>query len=215
MGGFGSGRGGGTFTAEGTASYSLSAKILRAMPHQVPEGKVATAQGTITFSDGFEIRYRISVASRERYIELTHETRDGDERETTYRVSLLETPCPIGGHRWWFSCPRTGRRTFRLFLPNGGIRFYSRAAYRLGYMCQRETRVDRLMRKARKLHRRLGGDGYEIGTWEYPPEKPKWQRWGTYERKVAEWQRADQKADDAWAYGAVRLMERIGAYSRD
>ena len=210
MGGYGSGRGGGTATAEGCNSRILSAKMLRTMPHNVPENHVATARGSLTFSDGFIVKYLFSVSASERYIELTHKTRDDDEREVTYRVNLLETPCPLGGYRWWFSCPFKGRRAFRLFLPNGASRFASRSAYRLGYACQRETRVDRLMRKAQKLHRQLGGDGYEIGSWEYPPEKPKWQRWRTYERKVEKWQRADQRADYEWGVGAMRILKRAG-----
>ena len=207
MGGSGSGRGGGTVTSEGCNSRILSAKLLRTMPHNVPEGQVATATGCLNFSDGIVVKYLVSVSARERYIKLTHETRDDDEREISYRVSLLQTPCHLGGYRWWFSCPLSGRRTFRLFLPNGARRFASRSSYRLGYICQRETRVDRLMRKARKLHRQLGGDWHDD---EYPP-KPKWQRWRTYERKVAASQRADQRADDAWGVGAMRLLERAGA----
>ena len=207
MGGYGSGRGGGTATAEGCNSRILSAKMLRTMPHNVPENHVATARGSLTLSDGFIVKYLFSVSASERYIELTHKTRDDDEREVTYRVNLLETPCPLGGYRWWFSCPFKGRRAFRLFLPNGASRFASRSAYRLGYACQRETRVDRLMRKAQKLHRQLGGDWCDD---DYPP-KPKWQRWRTYERKVAALQRADQRADAAWGVGAMRLLERAGA----
>jgi len=210
MGGYGSGRGGGTVTAEGCNSRILSAKMLRSMPHNVPENQVATARGSLTFSDGFIVEYLVSVSASERYIELTHETRDDEEREITYRVNLLDTPRAKGGHRWWFACPRSGRMTFKLFLPNGGTRFCSRSAYRLGYACQRETCVDRRMRKARKLHRQLGGDGYEIGSWEYPPEKPKWQRWRTYERKVEKWQRADQRADYEWGVGAMRILKRAG-----
>jgi len=39
------------------------------------------------------------------------------------------------------------------------------------------------MRKAQKLHRQLGGDWRDD---DYP-QKPKWQRWRTYERKVENW----------------------------
>ncbi len=208
MGGSGSGRGGGRPTSEGCGSYILSANFLRRLPHRVPTGREVKSQGLMTYSDGFIVKYQINVSGYESHIDLTHETRDGDEREITYRFSLLETPCRWGGHRWWFSCPRTGQRAFRLFLPNGASRFASRSAYRLGYACQRENREDRLMRKAQKLHRQLGGDWHDD---DYPP-KPKWQRWRTYERKVAALQRADQRADDAWCYGAMRLLERAGAF---
>ena len=209
MGCYGSGRGGGggTATTEGCNSHILSAKMLRTMPHIVPANHVATARGSLTYSDGIVVKYLVSVSASERYIELTHETRDGNEREITYRVNLLETPCHLGGHRWWFSCPFKSRRAFRLFLPNGARRFASRSTYRLGYISQRETRFDRLMQKAQKLHRQLDNDWCDD---DYPP-KPKWQRWRTYERKVPALQRADQLADGAWGVGAMRLLERAGA----
>ena len=66
------------------------------------------------------------------------------------------------------------------------------------------------MRKARKLHRALGGHGEEIGE-DWVPPKPKWMRWKTYERKVEQWEAADTRADNAWARGALRLFARIGA----
>ena len=60
-------------------------------------------------------------------------------------------------------CPGTGRLAAKLLLPLGGLRFLGREAYGLGYACQRETRSSRVMHKARKLHRALGGDGIALG----------------------------------------------------
>jgi len=44
------------------------------------------------------------------------------------------------------------------------------------------------MRKARKLHRALGGDGQDVDG--DTPEKPKGMHWRTYERKLARWDEA-------------------------
>jgi hypothetical protein len=44
----------------------------------------------------------------------------------------------------------------KLFLPRGGHRFLSRTGYP---PCKRETRSDRLLRKARRLHHALGDKG--------------------------------------------------------
>lgn len=71
-------------------------------------------------------------------------------------------------------CPGTGRLAAKLLLPLGGLRFLGREAYGLGYACQRETRSSRVMHKARKLHRALGGDGIALGR--DPPVKPKGMR---------------------------------------
>ena len=42
---------------------------------------------------------------------------DGERRESDYWVQLETTPQPFGGRRWWFVCPRTGRRAAKLYLP--------------------------------------------------------------------------------------------------
>jgi hypothetical protein len=102
------------------------------------------------------------------FLELTHQTRDDREgdRIVRDRIRLIWTVPTYGGRRWWFQCPRTGRRTTKLFLPNGGWHFWSRQAYGLGYACQREDRLGRLQRRAAKLNRQLGGDGW--AGWDTP-----------------------------------------------
>jgi len=91
---------------------------------------------------------------------------------------------------------------------SSGHRFLSRGAYRLGYACQRETRSDRLMRKARKLHRALGGHGESLDG--DIPDKPNGMHWRTYERKVAEWIAAEQRAAEAWLLASAPLFRRLG-----
>ena len=61
------------------------------------------------------------------------------------------------------------------------------------------------MRKARKLHRQIGGDGMAIGPGWNPP-KPKGMRWKTYYRKLEKWHEADDRADAAWLLGAMRII---------
>ena len=128
------------------------------------------------------------------FVELIHPTRDEQQRVPiiTDRVRLTSTEPTFGGRRWWFLCPRTARRTTKLFLPNGGSHFWSRQAYGLGYRCQREDRFSRLQRRAATLNRQLGGEG--LSTWADPPAKPKWMRWRTYEKKFAAWERIVERA---------------------
>jgi hypothetical protein len=74
---------------------------------------------------------------------------------------MVTTPCRFGGSRWWWVCPATGRRVGKLYLPNGGTRFFSRGlgAYRLAYASQRRGRVDRMHNGCRRRpYRRLGVD---------------------------------------------------------
>jgi hypothetical protein len=204
MGGFGSGRYGGTVTAEGTASYIIAVSVLA-------RSRLLMGQrGTGTFHFGEE-RFPVqiivdTVQPSDPFIELTHQTRDDREgdRIVRDRVRLIWTVPTYGGRRWWFQCPRTYRRTTKLYLPNGGWHFWSRQAYGLGYACQREGRFDRLQRRAAKLNRQAGGEGW--GSWDTPPTKPKWMRWRTYERKHERWERAVGNANEEFAVRVARLL---------
>jgi hypothetical protein len=93
--------------------------------------------------------------------------------------------------RWWFICPRTGRRATKLHLPDGALTFASRQAYRLVYACQREPAHYRALRRAFKLRGKLGGTG---GIESYIP-KPKWMREATYDRKLEEIFAAEEIVD--------------------
>lgn len=156
MGGFGSGRHGGTVPAEGTASYVLTASML------TRGGRGAT--GVAHFDGGsFWVAIRVDISEpSDAFIELTHQTRDEREgdRIVRDRIRLVSTVPAYGGRRWWFQCPRTYRKTTKLYLPNGGRHFWSRRAYGLGYACQREDRFSRLQRRAKMLNRQLGGEGW-------------------------------------------------------
>ena len=206
MGGFGSGRHGGAVTAERTASYIIAISSLRSFLQ-----KEECLTGTISFNEGrFPIVITVDSSKQwDAFVELIHLTRDEREgdRMVTGRIQLARTVPTYGGCRWWFLCPRTGRRTTKLFLPNGGWHFWSRQAYRLGYACQREGRFDRLQRRAAKLNRQLGGDGW--GSWDSPPMKPKWMRWRTYERRYERWERVVEKANEEFAIRAGRLLKLI------
>jgi hypothetical protein len=99
--------------------------------------------------------------------------RDGERRESDHWIELATTPQPFGGRRWWFVCPRTGRRAAKLYLPHAAFIFAARQAYRLAYRCQREAAHDRALRRAFKLRGNLGADG---GIGDHVP-KPKWTRY--------------------------------------
>jgi hypothetical protein len=207
VGGYGSGRHDGRPTIESTASYVLNIKTLVLA---FPRGKCLG--GSIPFDEGrFTVTVLVDLRNeRNCIVELIHPTRDvwEDEAGTVFdKVQLTRTQPPFGGHRWWFLCPRTGHRTTKLFLPNGGRHFWSRRAYGLGYACQREDRFSRLQRRAATLNQQLGGQGWS--TWDLPPPKPKWIRWRTYERKIARWQRTAERAEIEWTFRATRLVARL------
>jgi hypothetical protein len=206
LGGFGSGRYGGAVTAEATASYIIA---ISSLASSLRKGQCLTR--AVSFNEGqFPVVMTVDLTNEWNcFVELTHLTRDEREggRIVTGRVQLTCTVPTYGGCRWWFLCPRTARRTTKLFLPNGGWHFWSRQAYGLGYACQREDRHRRLQRRAAMLNYQLGGEGW--GTWNDPPAKPKWMRWRTYERKYERWDRAVERADGEFAIRATRLLGRL------
>lgn len=126
---------------------------------------------------------------------------DAERRESDYWIKLETTPQPFGGRRWWFTCPRTGRRVAKLYLPNGAFTFAARLAYRLAYPCQREPAHDRALRRAFKLRAKLGADG---GIGDYVA-KPKWMRWRTYERAMTRIDRVERVVDAH----TVLLLDRL------
>lgn len=206
MGGFGSGRHGGSATAEGTASYVFR---IGSLAPSLKKGQLL--KGSTHFDEGrFPVSVSVDLTNEWNcFVELAHSTRDDrqGDRSVTDRIRLTWTVPTYGGRRWWFLCPRTARRTTKLFLPNGGWHFWSRQAYGLGYACQREDRFSRLQRRAAMLNRQLGGEGW--GTWEDPPLKPKWMRRRTYERKYERWERVVELANAEFTIRVGRLLGRL------
>ena len=97
-----------------------------------------------------------------------------------YTVGLDAVAQPLGGVRWWYECPLTGRRCAILYRPPGAARFASREAYGLAYASQRMSPSMRRIHKLRKGVVRLGGS---VNVGEPIPPRPKGMREATYARK--------------------------------
>ena len=206
MGGSGSGRTGGRPTWESTGSLVLRTTSFARAGLRFGMRGVATLTFTCD-GDPFPVAVTIDTTDRDHpFIELKHERRTRNAETETYMIGLQTTVQPFGGGRWWFRCPRTGRRAVRLFLPRGGHRFWSRHAYGLGYASQREDRMGRAQRQALKVYAALGGEGHWM---DGPPPKPKWMRWATYSRKAMRLNALNGDYDVAWAAGASRLLARL------
>jgi hypothetical protein len=82
-----------------------------------------------------------------------------DRSESTY-VWLRYTEPHYGGRRWWFSCPLTGDRVAKIYLPPGQNHFASRRAYGLAYKSYRKSRnknkrLHALLRYVAKMRERI------------------------------------------------------------
>ena len=57
--------------------------------------------------------------------------------ETGEEVMLTHTDGNFGGIRWWFVCPRCGRRIAHLYRPSDRSRFLCRHCHKLTYTLKR------------------------------------------------------------------------------
>lgn len=104
----------------------------------------------------------------------------------TYRIYLTTTRPNYGGVRWWFICPITGDRAYKLHSV-GGRRFASQRALNLGYVSQQESKLFGSLTRAQKIRKRLGGN---CDVMDMLPKRPKgmWRR--TYEKQCREYRHA-------------------------
>jgi hypothetical protein len=131
-------------------------------------------------------RVRLSYTPR-RDLEEGHHVRES--------IPLTWTPCHYGGQRAWFCCPGWGcdRRVAKLYL--GGRSFRCRHCQDLAYESQRAAPAFRLLAKAQRIRRRLGG---RASLLEPFPPKPKGMHGRTYARLQWQAQEADR--------GSLRAM---------
>ncbi len=119
------------------------------------------------------------------------------------RIPLDRTPCPYGGSRPWFLCPRCFGRRAVLFGVGG--RFRCRGCHGLAYSSTREGEADRRRRRADELRRRIGcKPGPHSAPW-----KPKGMHWRTYERIVEEINAREYEAQIAFSAETDALIARL------
>ena len=201
MGGMGSGRTRRRVTDESTGSFVLSVKgLLGRLPRGAVGGGTVTFRGDRWGELAVEVRLDTTDPAAP-HLELSHETRDEPTERVTYRVRLTTTRPRYGGERWWFICPGSGRRAFKLYLPNGGRWFLSRAAYGLAYQVTREDRIARYQRRAGRILAKLGRPAENWMGWA---PKPKWMRGRTYERLCAELIDVQMEGEDVIRAEALR-----------
>lgn len=104
-----------------------------------------------------------------------------------YLVRWTTTAQHYGGQRFWWLCPSCGRRCAHLY---SGKVFACRICQQLTYESAQtgNPRRERVERRLRAIHRRLGGTG---GLWDPLPDKPRYMHHDTYLRLCWEYQRLE------------------------
>ena len=135
--------------------------------------------GCLSWSRGDEPTGSITFRVEQDQIVLNYRQRPhGGEWEDVEEVVRFErTACNYGGYRTWFLCPNCWKRVAVLY---GAAKYFlCRHCYDLTYAIQQEQKVDRLMRKARKIRERLGASG---NLTEPIWQKPKGMHQTTFDR---------------------------------
>jgi hypothetical protein len=207
MGGYGSGRPGGSGRIKVESCRSIDVNRLHregclhagwvGSSHWTREGERVASIGMRAGHDALYLSYSFSRGG-------------GEWEDVAETVRIVRKPCRFGGTRPYFICPgivngiACGRRVAKLHGP--GRYFLCRHCYRLAHASQSEDRWDRLLRRANKIRQRLGGD---TGMAARFPRKPKrmWKR--TYERLAEEVFEAELNADDAFARRAQLIVARF------
>lgn len=148
----------------------------------------------------------IAMAHRDNAFVLSYDRlgHDGDPHEVRARIELDRRPCPFGGARTYFICPRCARRTLRLaVLPTG---LMCGACGRITWGSRRETAAQRLVRRANKLADRLG-----LESILEAPTRPARMRKDHYLRISAELAQARAEIEALCAKAGVRADGRLGA----
>jgi hypothetical protein len=132
--------------------------------------------------DGVQVA-SIDVRVQQAHVLLVYRIRQQGEdwRDIKELVFLNWTPGYYGGQRPWFICPGVTQGHTRgqrvAILYGAGDYFLCRHCYNLAYESQREDHATRLISKAQKIRRRLGGSP---SLMEPFPPKPRGMHWNTY-----------------------------------
>jgi len=207
MGGFGSGRPGGSGRDTVESCRSIDVNRLHKAGCLAP-GWCGGWQWT---HDGERVAWINLRAAADR-LHLSYRVRisGGEWEDVEETVQIVRMPCRVGGSRPFLICPGVvngtscGRRVAKLHGP--GRYFLCRHCYRLAHASQSEGGWDRALRRANKIRQRLGGDPGMAAPF---PKKPKgmWRR--TYERLREKALEAEMLADEAFAIQAERLLSRL------
>ena len=129
--------------------------------------------------------------------------------ELNQRIDLRAMPRHFGGRQCYFRCPATQSRCTVLWMPPGARHFCGRQAWRkqVAYASQFESPADRALRGQAKIKSRLLGNR-DPDDWDMPP-KPRWMRWGTYDRHVQRFNEYEDVVEEN-AFGQLaRLLTKV------
>lgn len=131
---------------------------------------VSADTGEETSKIGYECN---TIDKSNSYLRLIYKMTSTQEK-IDYKIPLVRTYPPYGGVRFWFICPKTGKRVGKLYIVSGSNYFLSRHVYRIHYASQTHDKITRSIDKKWKLMNKVDG--------EYFPIRPKGMHSKTFDR---------------------------------
>jgi hypothetical protein len=89
--------------------------------------------------------------------------REGNKTDYNYEVSLITTPCNLGGVRYWFGCPSCGGWVAVLYLAPGDVYFRCRHCNNLSYWSRNRCTLESFGHTDRKIKKLRS----EINRWTW------------------------------------------------
>ncbi len=89
----------------------------------------------------------------EPFVRLSYTITDRQGNSTPYEneVSLITTPCNLGGVRYWFGCPHCWGRVAVLYLAPGDVYFRCRHCHNLSYHSRNNCSIARFGETSRQI----------------------------------------------------------------
>ena len=195
MGGYSSGRYRERNRGTVDAAIRLDLRVMRRQGFLVPGAVTSGIQRWTRVATGEEsgsVRVSVNLSDPASGSLTVRFNLNGEPKVQT--IDLVGVPMRYGGRRYYFICPRHGRRCE--VLPSVGGVFASRQAQRLTYQSQSSDQIDRLRDRAHRLEKRLWPD----------KGKPR-PRGRNRERLLDAWERADTAFESLFA---ATVMHRWG-----
>lgn len=162
--------------------------------------------GSLSWSCGGEQSGNIRFMTHSNSLQLMYKHRQGGEDwvSRNENITFDWTACNYGGSRQWLLCSHCGKRVAVIYSLASG--FLCRHCYKLPYGSQRESYIDRMTRKARKIRKKLNAD-VDLSVPIF--HKPKGMHWQTFCRLVKEEQRTNALTEIAFEK-KIMALTRLG-----
>lgn len=194
MGGYNSGRYRTRNRGTVDAALRLDIRVLRRRGFLVPGAVTSGSQSwTRRGEETGSVGVTVDLGNPDAGFVVVNFSLNGDPR--SQRIELTSQAMRYGGRRYYFRCPKHGRRCE--VLPMVGGVFASRQAQRLTYQSQSATEIDRMQDRARRHEKRL-----------WPDKGKPVPRGRNRERLLDAWEDADSAFENMFA---ATVLRRWGA----